>query len=236
MGVLKKIAVGFLLIVLVLVGFYVLLYDIDLETLDALMINLISSFLLLFLTLFVLDRIVNSHLEKVQRDKIKRDYINLLKIPHETLLVKLEQQFIVLVTSNSESMDVKKILADMDRYVDESFLKRQYTIRSVNSEDIFNFKETHLTYQQFNSKIFKKTIFEGIGEYIHRYAAVLPVDVIHSLIKFEAIVKSNIFVVPEDHGVTIDISNAKMNPEDFKVQLRKLGNELIVLRETIESN
>lgn len=222
-------SVGLILIA----ALYYFLFDISLDTLDSLLINLFSSITLLFLTLFLLDRLVKRHVETAEEERVKRKYEKLLSIQHQVLTNKLINNFTVMVTSKSSGVSLEHLLEKIDDYVDETFLSRKYIVSSPNPGNIFKFNESHLSYQQFSHRIFKPNVFNSIESHLNRYISIMPQKVVHSLLTIESTIKSNMFVLPEDHGVSFDVSNAEFNPEDIRNELRIIGHELIELRDYV---
>ncbi|MCT2535705.1 hypothetical protein NC661_06465 [Aquibacillus koreensis] len=210
-------------------------FEFDLNFYESIAINLISSVIMIFPTVFILEKLIKRHNKKVLEKNEKSQYLNTLSTRHNILTSQLEMIFIHFVTKKpadirDEYRDIKLTLNKLDNYVDEDFLRNGYKIHVVDPSNTFNFQEINLSYQKFCKYEFKDKTFNIIADYTSRYVVFIPKAVLESLFKIEDTIKNNIFTVPEDHGSDFDISKAKFNPNQFIQEIRTIGNEIVKMK------
>lgn len=131
----------------------------------------------------------------------------------------------------------KETLNQIDKYVNDDFINKQYEVLFVDPKNVFQTEVKKIPYQQFCKYHFKDVVFDEISDYTRKYIAFIPKDILKSLFKIEDTLKQNLFIVPEDHGISMDISNAKIQPEAISYMRNKLflvGKEILKLNSYVK--
>lgn len=197
---------------------------------ESIIINLISDAIMLITTIFILERLIRDHYEKLEVSSEKIIYLNTLNNRHALLVAQLEKTFVHFITKVPEPLDVEKLFLSLNEIVKEDFISSKYKIMKLKQDSIFEYTEHVVSYQHFCKYYFKDKIEELIENYLGRYIAIIPGEVLASLFKIENQLKSNMLVVPEDFGLQLDVSHADFNPEDFRVVLTTIGEEIVKLK------
>ena len=83
---------------------------------------------------------------------------------------------------------------------------------------------------------FKNAVKEEVTDYLHRYSAILPSEVIVRLLAIDELLKDNMLVTPNDHEIELGVplTSVKFHPEDYIDVYSKLGNEILSLNKIVD--
>lgn len=227
-----------LCIILIAVSFSVLLQFLvfngfDIEDLESLNINFLAGVIGLFLTYLIIDQLLEKYEERRKTTFINDSIAN----EYKSLLSKISQYYISYVTKKppqtTKDLTFEDTLLDLinnlDKYVDGDFLKKD--IKVIEPKFINGWieaEEKKYEYQQF-CEITKLTIRKAIDEFFIKYNSLVPDDVIVNLSNINNKFMQPIFSTVLEHGIQMDISNAKFNPKDFREPIKEIGNCILEL-------
>lgn len=203
---------------------------------ENMIVNTIGNIIILFATIFILERLINKHYEKRKLQEEKNRYLDVLGSRHDIFVNKLETLILHFIKKNPPVIEPRLTLTELrntkdnlSTYIGYDFLRKNYTVNIID-ENLSN-QEVEVNYQRYCS-YFKNEILKLTYEYSNRYLPLIPNDILDSIFRIEDnITTSNAFVIPEDHGMNLDISNAEFIPDLMITSIDKLLDEVIKLRE-----
>ena len=204
--------------------------------------NLISDVVILFATVFILDRLIKRHYEKAAKLEEKNKYLNTLGSRHESLAARLETSYVHFVTKvppeffksdEARKKDTKliEVTNDLKRYVTKDFIKTDYEVIIIDPAQATTAYTANIPFQKFVKLQFKDNILNVTKDYTERYLSFTPKEILESIFKIEDTLNSGVFATPEEHGLKVDISKAEFEPEVMLDKLEKIGNEIIKIKE-----
>ena len=222
----KKIFIYLLIALIIFVVIQQLfLSGLNISVAESINTNLIADVLSVAATTFIIDKLLQKD-DDVKR--VKR-YFEILNKSHEVLVSHLSMYFTHFVTKDSKVLEIEEVISNLDQYITKDFLKKRYTVRIINKDNIFQPREIEVSYKVFIEEYFKKKIEETITQYLSRYISIMPVEITATLIRIDDLLKSNILTTPI--GLTDqEVDNAQFDPNDFIVTLKEIGNEIIKLK------
>jgi|SRR5690625_284292 len=202
---------------------------------ENMIVNTIGNIIILFATIFILERLINKHYEKRKLQEEKNRYLDVLGSRHDIFVKKLETLILHFIKKNPPVIEprltlteLRNIKDNLSTYIGYDFLRKNYTVNIID-ENLGN-QEVKVNYQRYCS-YFKNEILKLTYEYSNRYLPLIPNDILDSIFRIEDnITTSNAFVIPEDHGMNLDISNAEFIPDLMITSIDKLLDEVIKLR------
>jgi len=243
---------AFISLLSILVGsvfFHYQFFGLSPEFYENTLVNIVATTLILIPTVFIVEQLINKHQKelelkiekenkKKEKDSIKRKYLETLNTRHTLLVDGIEKSFIHFITKKPTNLDIElnetiNILGGLDSYVKDDFFKKKYELLVLNPKNIFKAKTEYLSYQKFCKHHFKDSIEKLIKDYTGRYVVFIPSEILESLFKIEDNLKLNCFVVPEDHGLVFDISQAQVDPTvvtELIKSLQIIGEEIVKLK------
>lgn len=223
----------------VLIALQYYIFGFDSNNIQSLNINIISNIIILFATVFVLEKVIRNHYESKKNEEEKLRYKNTLNSRHNKLVKNLESLAIQFVTSEPAIIEprpkideIKNIGKDADEYINLKLMERKYNINRINSEGQHNIEYWSHTDFTF---YFKKEFLNQIRDYITIYLPLIPSDLLKELFELEDLMSSsNAFFTLKEHGIIPKLENITYEKEyvDFVInEIRKVIDKLVLLRE-----
>lgn len=237
--------VSFLILVILVIGLLMLQYfyfSYNELFFEDMIVNTIGNVVILFATIFILERLINKHYEKRKVKEERKRYLDVLGSRHDILVSKLERFLIHFITKEPPVLEprvtityLEKVKGNLNDYINANFLKRNYTLNIIDNN--LRNKEIEVSYQRYCG-YFKREILKLTYEYSNRYLPLITNEVLDSIFRIEDyITSSNAFVIPEDHGLSMNISNAEFDSEFMILEVGLLLEEIIKLRKyNLEKN
>ena len=211
-------------IVIILIILHLKLLGLDSGSLEALSINIISNILVLFATIFILDRLIKRHdISKNIKNK-NEQYFNTLKSRHNLFVKKLERLLIHYVTKEpaAESFKTKEhiialeeLILNIEVYVDEKFLINKYNvlIQNPTSTILGDAIEKQVDYGEF-FHYFKTEFLAELSNYTTRYLPIIPNELLNIIFSMEdLLLTNNAFIDPIESGIRINYSDVQFDPQ-----------------------
>lgn len=206
------------------------------DTFKALNINFLAGVIYVSLTYLIIDRLLEKYEKRRKTTFINESIANEYKL----LLNKISQYYITYVTKCPPQLTkdqdsfrevILNIINDLDKYVDDDFLRKEITIiRPEYKNGWIEPVEEKYEYQLF-CKSTKQNIKKAIDDFLIKYNALVPEEVIVNLSNINNCFMQPIFATTLELGIGIDISNARFNPEDFKKPINEIGSYIVKLYE-----
>lgn len=222
------------LFVSVIIDYFALGFN--MEFVGALAPNITTTFLELVITILLVDKLLDIHKRKEERkvfkETIGRQYIAFVQV--------LSVQFINLVTKRPASFrgepfknehikqQIEGILNSLDSYIDENWFRQPIQVLIPNSNEL-KWSEQLVDYQVYMERFFKERLNKEITEFLGRFITILPDEIKLSIFKISDLLKSNLLVTPLQYGLKISMNNTRFEPNDIKMIMSDIGNEVIKL-------
>ncbi|WP_017756801.1 hypothetical protein [Calidifontibacillus oryziterrae] len=235
-----------------------LLNGFDDNTINGIVINLITDGINIVITVLLIDTLMKRH-EKAQDKKRsmqkKKEQERLINEIMGNRLSNLFSELSVVYInfiykkplhySEEEMNDIFKkhkeaiddIIGNVDKYVGAGF--RSAPVRTLiidkNNLSNVNYDETIMSYQDFCYRVFKGKFDYVISGFIRRYISILPEDLRVSIYKIENSIDDFVFVTLLERGLVGPLPTTEEDIVDLKRQLLIIGNELLNIYKIISN-
>lgn len=200
--------------------------------LSSLMPNFTITLVGIFISVFVIDKL----LEKDRIKKSKDTIINALDNQYQEFVMKLSLDLLTFVLKHSPQFDINspigslnevttKIINNSEEYIKSDFFKKDYTISIPNSNNYFKPISHQMNYQDY-CEIFKSNMNNQISEFLNRYISILPEDIKISILIISNQLKSGLLQTGKQFGIVIDMTNAEFDLEKYTKVIKKIAIEL----------
>lgn len=243
MSIIYLLLLGTLIIALIV---QVWLFNIDLSFLESLNTNIIATLIGISVTVLLIDRLLVIHQERenirVLKNVLGNQYMGFISRISDSYLTFVLKQAPMTEVENKKHMvyatleigefiDVtKKVVDDIDVYVNRDFMQRPIIIKQLLSDRIQIVKavDVPINYQVFCERYFKQTIEAEINQFLGRYITILPNQIRKHIFKIDDLLKSGLFATSLSTGINLE--EVRIEVKSMQEVLENLGKELLSLQ------
>ncbi|MDJ0332644.1 hypothetical protein [Planococcus sp. S3-L1] len=182
------------------------------------------------------------------KQKKKKDYLQVLKSSHDSLVSQFKIYIITFVTkemavtSYDENDNIKfnieltDLRNQLDTYVSKDFFTKNILITTPGVEELFTFdtlNQSHTDWLSINNKV----ILGNIHKYLMLYSKLMPNEILKLLIEIElAITQKEVFMVPNMESLQNELNTRMLADnalEVVKKQLAEIINKIIEFEKSV---
>lgn len=206
------------------------------------------SLVVLVVTVVLINLLFSHHHEKINKEKEKQDYVEVLKESHDSLVHKLKTYIITFVTkemavtSPDENRELKHnieltdLKGQLDQYITNDFFTKGIEITEPGKTNLFDFNVYHLKHTEWlldnNNKI-----LASIHKYLMLYSKLMPNEILKLLVEIELVItEKSIFLVPDMTSFQNQINTSTVDDENLKEvrkQLVQMINKIIEFEKSV---
>lgn len=210
--------------------------------------SFIVSLVVLVVTVIVINLLFSHHHDKLNKAKEKKDYLQVLKGSHDSLVSQFKIYIITFVTkemavtSSDENGNTKFNIEltdprnQLDTYVSKDFFTKNIFITTPGVEDLFAFDTLNQSHTDWLS-INNNKILGNIHKYLMLYSKLMPNEILKLLIEIElAITQKEVFMVPNIQSFQNELNTRMLADnalEVFKKQLTEMINKIIEFEKSV---
>lgn len=220
---------------------------------DSLLGNLLTELISIFITVFLIDRIVKEAEIKKQNEmkkKTEEEYRNLISSVLDNrlrwLFLEISTVYLNFVLKEPAELsreiklqdykdNIEGILRNLDKHVIAGFRSKPIKCYIVNENKLKIPDESIVNYQEFCEFIFKSKIQTVIDRFVQRYISVLPEDLKISIYTIENSIDNFVFITPLKMGHKAPMPTTPEDLLTLKHEFKRIGESLLDIYKIIDS-
>lgn len=233
-----------IIVSIILVYLYQRYFGLTIDAYESALNSFIVSLVVLAVTVIVINLLFSHHHERINKEKEKNDYIEVLEEAHNGLVFQLKTYIITFVTKemaktsseNSKNDEQKHIIEltdlkdQLDKYITSDFLRKSIKITQAGEFNLFDFKDVELNHTEWlldnNNKI-----LANIHKYLMLYSKLMPNNLLKLLVEIELIItRESVFMVPNIESFQYQLNKSVLDDrsiKEIKKQLVQMIDKII---------
>lgn len=226
---------------------YQLYFGLTIDAYESALNSFIVSLIVLVVTVIIINLLFSHHHERINKDKKRNDYVEVLKDAHNSLVFNLKTYIITFVTkemakTSIENNKQKHIIElndlkdQLDKYITNDFLKKKFKITQVGELHLFEFEEYHLNHTEWLMDNNQK-LLANVHKYLMLYSNLMPNDILKLLTEIELIItRESAFMVPNEKSFQYEMNKSYIDDQSIKEiekQLIQMINKIIEFEKSV---
>lgn len=232
-----------------LVYLYQIYFGLNKEAYESALNSFIVSLVILVVTVIVINLLFSHHHERINKEKEKKEYVQVLKKAHDDLVFQLKTYIITFVSKEMAKTSLKDnkqihvielndLKSQLDQYITRDFLKKSIEVTQPGTLNLFDFQTDNVKHTEWlldnNNKMLAR-----IHKYLMLYSGLMPKNIIKLIVEIELIItRESAFMVPDIKSFQDQMNHSLLNEESIIVirdNLSKMIDKIIELENFIDT-